>query len=463
MSTNDDPTAFNTIAGVLGNVLEWYDFALFGFFSDIIAVKFFPPSSSQDNTNLLYSFALFGGAFLMRPIGGLAIGYIGDKHGRKTALTFALFLMGIPTFAMGCLPTYEAVGSLSIVLLAICRLLQGMSVGGQLPASLIYTVEKRPRNLWALYGSLVMMAANVGTLLGNLVGATLRSALSEEQLLLWGWRIPFVSGILIIFVAIYLKCWGVEHHPNAGVYDHQDSEIKNPLAASFRKGNRWPLVSCALTPMLWAAGFYVTFVWMAIYMEDLVEPPIPNAFWINFGTLLLGLTAFLPLSAMLSDKVGRVRTMVVGAVLTGICGPLLLIVISKGAKAWEAFLCQWALGVLISLFGGPLCAWLVESFPAEVRLTSASLGYDIAHALGAGFSPLLATVLVDRKGSAAAGAIYPIFAFLSLLGLGVIKCCGGGNEIESKSQESDDGDIEVSEKETTKEDGSGEVQINPIT
>lgn len=149
-------------------MLEWYDFALFGFFSDIIAQVFFPPSNSAndddvvdfgseiDTSNLINSFAVYGGAFLMRPVGGLTIGYIGDKYGRKHALVLSLFLMAFPTFLMGCLPTFASVGYLSTISLLVCRLLQGMSVGGQLPASLIYTVEIRPKPHWGYYGALVM-------------------------------------------------------------------------------------------------------------------------------------------------------------------------------------------------------------------------------------------------------------------------------------------------------------------
>lgn len=151
ISSNNDKKMSNsrmqTVAGTLGNVLEWYDFALFGFFSDIIAELFFPPSDNSDGTNenLVRSFAVYGGAFIMRPVGGAVIGYLGDKYGRKYALVTSLFLMAVPTFLMGCLPTYSQIGSWSTALLVICRLLQGMSVGGQLPASLIYTVETRPR------------------------------------------------------------------------------------------------------------------------------------------------------------------------------------------------------------------------------------------------------------------------------------------------------------------------------
>jgi len=281
-----------TIAGVMGNVLEWYDFALFGFFSDIIATVFFAPSEDSNNddggadmggeidtSNLIRSFSVYGGAFLMRPVGGLLIGYIGDKYGRKKALVLSLFLMAIPTFLMGCLPTYEQVGSLSTILLIVCRLLQGMSVGGQLPASLIYTVEMRPKEHWGFYGALVMMAANTGTLLGNVVGAVMRTILTDEQLVAWGWRIPFLSGILIAFVAIYLRLHGKEHNPNAGEYDDNDDneeESKHPLKEVFKKENLPALLSATLTPMLWGAGFYTTFVWMAIFMEVLIDPPIEH-------------------------------------------------------------------------------------------------------------------------------------------------------------------------------------------
>jgi len=140
-TTKRNTNQIQTIAGVLGNVLEWYDFALYGFFSDIIAQVFFPPG--QDN--LLLSYIVFGGAFVARPFGGLIAGHIGDKHGRKRALVMSMISMSIPTFVMGCLPGYDVIGGWSTALLIICRLAQGLSVGGQLPASVVYTVETKPR------------------------------------------------------------------------------------------------------------------------------------------------------------------------------------------------------------------------------------------------------------------------------------------------------------------------------
>jgi Sugar (and other) transporter len=170
-----------TIAGIAGNILEWYDFAVFGYFSDILGEVFFPPPSSSqslstsfidnnnnvnavrlvDHTQTIDSFLVFGVAFIVRPIGGIIIGYIGDKYGRRIALIISIFLMAIPTFCMGCLPSYNVVGYWAPIFLIIIRIVQGLSVGGQLMSSLVYTLENQPIEHWGFYGSFVMAAANV--------------------------------------------------------------------------------------------------------------------------------------------------------------------------------------------------------------------------------------------------------------------------------------------------------------
>jgi len=453
-----------TVAGVMGNVLEWYDFALFGFFSDIIAQVFFPPSdnAADDHSNLIRSFAVYGGAFLMRPVGGLAIGYIGDKHGRKQALVISLFLMAFPTFLMGCLPTYEQVGVTSTVLLVICRLLQGMSVGGQLPASLIYTVEMRPQEHWGYYGSLVMMAANIGTLLGNFVGALLRTVLTDEELVAWGWRIPFLSGIFIAFVAIYLRLHGEEHNPNeSSVGDEfglEGNEQKHHWEEVFKRENLPSLASATLTPMLWGGGFYMTFVWMAIFMEVLIDNPYEHGFWINATALLFGIILPLPLAGWLSDRFGRVRTMISGAVGLAAFGPVMLLVISAG-RAGRAFFAQWFLGLLLALFGGPMNAWLVEKFPPNVRLTSAALGYDLAHCTASAFSPLLATILEEQVGALAVGLMYPCFAVLALCGLAITRKVHYEGGVDNSKATSDFQMSNVEGGEVEKKT----LQLNPIT
>jgi Sugar (and other) transporter len=159
---------WQTLASVAGNVLEWFDFAIFGYLSDILGEVFFPPSTttastSDDNTNTkqqtLESFFVFGLAFLMRPVGGLLFGYIGDYYGRKKALVISIFTMAFPTFLMGTLPGYKRVGRWAIVFLVLVRLLQGLSVGGQLISSLVYLLESKNPNHWGFYGSFTMAAA----------------------------------------------------------------------------------------------------------------------------------------------------------------------------------------------------------------------------------------------------------------------------------------------------------------
>eukprot|EP01082_Thalassiosira_pseudonana_P011175 g10521.t1 g10521 contig4:2038438-2039984(+) len=433
-------TVGGTIAGTLGNVLEWYDFALFGFFSDVIGDVFFPPSDSSSGSaselgyddNLMKSFAVYGGAFLMRPIGGR-------------------------------ISEYCTVGDLQIGSRNECW--------RQLPASLIYTVEMRPKQKWGFYGSLVMMAANVGTLLGNFVGALLRTVLTDEQLHSWGWRIPFWSGLLIALVAAYLRLHGEEHHPNEGEYDNngesEHSQPKHPLREAVQRDNWTALCSATLTPMLWGAGFYVSFVWMAIFMQDIMDPPIENAFWINSMTLLFGVTLPLPLMGWISDYFGRVRTMVIGALGLGALGPIMLMIISHGRPV-QAFFAQWTIGLLLSIFGGPISAWLVEKFPSKVRATSAALGYDLAHCTASAFSPLVATVLAQKVSPVAPGVIYPFFAILALVGMVMsIQTHQDGSVHDDNTTTSDVGstvDNDATKSEEQAEDllGKEDPTLNPI-
>lgn len=459
-STHSNSTA-QTIAGVAGNILEWYDFAVFGFLSDIIGDVFFPPQ--QGNSATVKSFAVFGGAFLMRPIGGVMMGYIGDVYGRKRALVLSIFLMAFPTFAMGCLPTYEQVGAFAIVLLVIVRLLQGLSVGGQLMSSLVFTLETHETTQWGLYGSFVMAGANLGTLLGGLAGYALRSFLSYEQLVAWGWRLPFWSGILVSFSGFYLRSYenveddqnsrhcvastraaapsgtntirdsqnspdvGADHNTPLPVVKSSDDcepiipviSPPNPLRIAFAAQNRRSLLAAALVPMLWSSGFYLSFVWMAIFMEDLIESPVPHAFGVNSAALLISVCLFFPVAGILSDRYGRRFVMTIGGVSVGVLSPILVLVIGKG-NALNALVAQSSLGVALSFWGAPMCAWLVEAFEPEARLTSVAIGYNLAQATVGGLTPSVATIMVDSVGVNSPGWILTVLSILSLTGLWIV-------------------------------------------
>jgi MHS family proline/betaine transporter-like MFS transporter len=222
--------------------------------------------------------------------------------------------MAAATTLMGCLPTYSQIGNSAILLLLMVRMLQGLSVGGQLMSSLVFTLEGKPHGKWGVFGSAVMACTNVGTFLGGVVAYMLRAILKEEQLLSWGWRQPFLSGICISLCGIYLKyfCKHDEiftgHHApvptsetsesdSDGVHtsatvDHLthangNQQPSNPLRIAFSAKNRRSLLASSMVPMVWSGGFYLCFVWMAFYMTDLLRPPVPGAFGVNSCSLLL--------------------------------------------------------------------------------------------------------------------------------------------------------------------------------
>lgn len=395
----------------------------------LVADVFFPPQ--EGNSALVETFTIFGAAFLMRPIGGCILGYIGDKYGRKKALELSIFLMAFPTFAMGCLPTYEQVGWVAILLLLLVRCLQGLSVGGQLMSSLVFTLESHPRERWGMYGSFVMAAANFGTLLGGLIGFTMREALTPEQLMTWGWRVPFLSGILVSLSGLYLKCFCKEDDPH--LYHAGANGPPNPIKAAFAKDNRRSLLASAMVPILWSAGFYLCFVWLAIYMAELIDPPVPRAFGVNSAALLFSVCLLFPIAGHLSDKYGRIFIMTIGGVCMAVLSPILIIVVGQG-NSWAAFFAQSALGILLSFWGSPMCAWLVESFPPASRLTSVAIGYNLAQALAGGSTPALATLLVDTLGPNSPGILLTGLAIVSLIGL---RCVAPHSNTNRRKKETD--------------------------
>jgi MFS transporter, MHS family, proline/betaine transporter len=297
----------------------------------------------------------------------------------------------------------------------------------------------------------------------------LTASLTDEQLHAWGWRVPFWSGILVSLSGFYLRAHAAgEEHDDDAPYsqrgqscptttvpettpeptqesdndnhhnvDHDDnirscnniaaaaaaaSEERakkkkiNPLRIAFSRGNRRALAAATMVPMLWSAGFYLSFVWMATYMEHMLEPPIPHAFLVNATALLLSVCMFFPVAGTLSDRHGRKRVMMLGGVSLGILSPLMLRLIGIG-NSFLALLAQIILGIALSLWGAPMCAWLVESFEPQARLTSVAIGYNVAHATVGGMSPALATLLVDKVSLQAPGWILTALAIISVSGL----------------------------------------------
>jgi len=401
----DDSRIYTALAG---NVLEYYDFAIYGYFADIIGDVFFPPGSTE--TQLMESYIVFGAAFFARPFGGLLLGWIGDKYGRKFAMEQSVIMMAIPTYLMGCLPTYDMIGDTAYILLILVRVFQGLSLGGQATSTLVFALEGKPQAEWGKYAAKVYSSMAIGTMIGSLVGATIRSVLPDEALMVWGWRAPYYCGIFVALVGLYLRYYCPDHTQHLAT-------SQNPFIETFSSDNRRRLYAAILVPMMGGAGFYVTFVWLPVFMEDLLDPAIPYAFWINVTSLFLTAFVFLPSAGWLADQHGTVPVMKCGAVLFCLIAPVSLYLIGSLNDAMVSLYCEIAMAFAFSLFGSPLLAWLVELFPPSVRLTSISLGFNIAYAFGGGLGPAISTALVVDVSNVSAGFFLSLTAIISLIGL----------------------------------------------
>lgn len=429
----------STAAGVAGNVMEWFDFAVFGYFSDIIADLFFPKQTGD--SALVESFLVFGTGFLMRPIGGLLLGYIGDKYGRKHSLEHSIFIMALSTFLMGCLPTFDQIGYGSTVLLVFIRLMQGMSVGGQLMSSMVFTLERKPKDQWGYYGAVVMSTATMGTLIGGILAYIIRETLSEDDLLSWGWRIPFFFGCLVVIPGWYLK-YRTDNTPvpTEGAGDATSNPESNPIKEMWNKEYRSALVSASMIVAMGAGGFYLTYVWMGkhfyatctsttlifrsripfmdsvIYMETILDPPVEHAFAVNSCSLFFSALIGYPYFGWLSDRIGRYKLMVAGGILSIFTGPIALVMVKVGDPTL-AFFAQLFLGSGLAMFGAPSNAWIVENFPVSVRLTALSVAYNLTVGVIGGFTPAIATLLVDHVSKISPGFFISLLALVSLYGL----------------------------------------------
>jgi MHS family proline/betaine transporter-like MFS transporter len=392
------------VAGAIGNVLEWYDFGLFGYFAPVIAAEFFP---GEDKTAaLLDTFGVFATGFLMRPLGGLLFGLVGDRLGRKRALELSVLLMAVSTTMLGVLPAYATIGLAAPLLLTLLRMIQGLSVGGEYIGSIAFLSEHAPPNRRALYGSWTGVTVVLGTLLGSAVASFLARLLTGAQLHAWGWRAAFISGLVIGAVGLWLRL-GVAESPDFAALRHAGQLAAHPIADALHRDRSAIVTTIGLTGLS-SVGFYLPFVWLPTWLSQIIPHPLPEGQALASSTIaLLALLVLMPPLAVLSDRVGR-RPMYLAASLGYILLPYPLMMLMSGGTFGLAIAGGLAFAICSSLFGCCMGATMVELFPTQTRYTGVAIGYNVGQAVLSGTAPLVAVALVRYTNSVVTPAFYLI-------------------------------------------------------
>lgn len=394
---------------MIGNALEWYDFALYGYFATTIGALFFPKFSVF--ASLMATFGIFAAGFIMRPLGGLIFGHIGDKIGRKNALLWSIYLMAIPTTLIGLLPTYEQIGWLAPLLLTFIRLAQGLSMGGEFTGSMIFVVEHAEQHNRGIYGSWVVFSLLLGILAGSATATFTCYLLSEDQLLAWGWRIPFLLSAAGGLVGTAMRRMIKEPQQFAKAKELH-KEHSTPLIELFRHHCKTILYVIMLELTL-SVGFYLIVTFMNNFLTALLNFDIVTSLLMtSISMVAMGIS--IPISGWISDKVGRKPVLLSSALAFMLFAYPLFLALEGSPKI--ALFSQIALSFLMGVFFAPIPATLVELFPMKVRYSGLAISHSLSMAVFGGSAPLIATWLIHVTNNNAAPALYlSVASFISAL------------------------------------------------
>jgi MHS family proline/betaine transporter-like MFS transporter len=393
----------------VANTFEWYDYALFGHLAPIIGQKFFP--ETEPSAVLLQVFLVFAIGYLMRPLGGIFFGVIGDKFGRKVALSTAIMCMAIPTAAIGFLPTYESIGVASTILMVVIRMMQGLSMGGALTGSISFIIEHTPKKKRGLFGSISMASICMGILLGSVVLFLVKSIFTPEQFDDWAWRIPFIMGIAVYFAGMYIK----KHTSETPLFEDAKARgeiLRSPLKTTFK--HYWfDLIISIFINMTGSIIFYMVAIYLVSYLKiNRGFPESDISFLINSCYVMM---IFITLWAgWLSDKIGRQKIFIINLIFIIIASPFLLTTISVGGFTMVA-ISMLILAIMAAVYIGPEPALQAEFYPTAVRNTALSVSYNTATSLFGGTTPYIIESLIQNTGSITSSVYYIITA--AILGL----------------------------------------------
>ena len=405
-TTPDQPQApelrHRIMAGFIGNVVEWYDFALYGYLAGVIAPVFFP--SDDPTAGLIATYGIFAAGFLMRPLGAAVFGWFGDRYGRARTMQISVVMMALPTLLLGILPTYDAVGILAPAFLVLVRLLQGVSVGGEFSSSATYLVETAPRGKRGLIGSWANIGSMTGSLLGVSAAALVTNAFDPDTLAAWAWRLPFLGGALLGTTAILMR--RNLHTSERFRLHHQGREDTSPLLEAFTTNRHETLLALAFAAS-YGTCFYIAFVYLPEWLSSQGLMDRGTALAINTAMTILVIPA-MPLFAIVGDRWLPRRTWIGLALLVlGLASwPLYeWMEISDGSLTSVIAVHALTFALLsVPLGSGP--ALFVEMFPESDRLSGYSVAFNIGVGVFGGLTPMIATSLIAATGAALAPAFY---------------------------------------------------------
>ena len=389
------------IAGSIGNFIEWYEFAVYGFLATVIAKNFFTLTGESAITSLILTYAAFAVAFFFRPLGAVVFGRMGDRIGRKPTLIIVLVLMTLATAAIGLVPVYASIGVAAPLLITLLRILQGLFAGGEYGGAVSLMTEFAPKGKRGLYGAWQSLTVALGLLAGAGVVALLSALLSTEALHDWGWRIPFFIAIPLGGVALWLRV-NMEETPS---FVRQQTQSTPPQAAGFASTLK-AIITGIGRLMVWSAAGYTYLVIMPTYLQSALHTGFNQALLIavisNAGFAL----TIIP-SGMLSDRIGRRAVMVTAAVMLLILAlPLLKILQAESSRLLVKACVVFIAGGLVGMLAGPGPAMLAEMFPTRVRYTGLGLAYSLSNAIFSGCAGLIITGLIKQTGNLDIPAYY---------------------------------------------------------
>ncbi|HFP9335609.1 TPA: MFS transporter [Raoultella planticola] len=404
------------IAGSIGNFIEWYEFAVYGFLATVIARNFFQLAGEAPLTGLILTYASFAIAFFFRPLGAIIFGRIGDRIGRKPTLIIVLVMMTLATTAIGLVPVYASIGIAAPLILTGLRILQGLFAGGEYGGAVSLMTEFAPRGKRGLYGAWQSFTVALGLLAGAGIVALISAVLSPEELYAWGWRLPFFLAIPMGGVALWLR---VKMEETPGFLRQQKQQ--QPQASANLNHTLKAIMTGIGRLMVWSAAGYTYLVIMPAYLQSSLHTGFNQALLIAVISNIGFAITILP-AGILSDKWGRRNVMVIAAVLLLILAlPLLKILQAESSTLLVKALVVLVAGGLVGMLAGPGPAMLSEMFPTKVRYTGLGLAYSLSNAIFSGCAGLIITGLIKQTGNldipayyVMATAVVSIFALMTL-------------------------------------------------